>query len=89
MVRVIVEDKRARERQKRVKLAACLGTGEGVGVKSPRCEGREDPRGFSGFWGILEPLFMDNMEPLLGFKQKRDVTVLGFKTQGQQTLGNG
>lgn len=88
-MRVIVEDKRARERQKRVKLAACLGTGEGVGVKSPRCEGREDPRGFSGFWGILEPLFMDNMEPLLGFKQKRDVTVLGFKTQGQQMLGNG
>lgn len=88
-MRVIVEDKRARERQKRVKLAACLGTGEGVGVKSPRCEGREDPRGFSGFWGILAPLFMDNMEPLLGFKQKRDVTVLGFKTQGQQMLGNG
>ena len=51
MVRVVVEDKRGRERQKRVKLAACLGTGEGVSVTSPGCEGREDPRGFSRSWG--------------------------------------
>lgn len=89
MVWVIMEDKRGRERQKRVKLAACLGTGEGGGVKSPGCEGREDPRGFSRFWGILEALSMDNREPLLGFKQKRDVTLLGFKTQGEQMLENG
>ena len=47
---------------------------------------REDPRGFRGCWGILQALFMDNVELLLGFKQRRDVAVLGFRTPVQQTL---